>query len=156
MIPKLFGAALLLAVGTVASCWNARRENQRLEVLDAWIALLRFLRNQIDCYLRPLEEILADPNAPTIPYGDLGDTRTLPSLLAASAPLLEPEGERLLAAFVREIGTSYRREQVRRCDAYLTALGELRARQAERLPSRVRATSTLLLCATLGVALLLW
>ena len=156
MILKLFGSALLLAVGMAVAYQNARREKQRLEVLDAWIALLRFLRNQIDCYLRPLEEILADPNAPTIPHGEPDAVPTLPALLAASTPLLEPEGERLLAAFVREIGTSYRREQVRRCDAYLTALGELRARQAEGLPARVRAASTLLLCATLGVALLLW
>ena len=60
MILKLFGSALLLAVGMAVAYQNARREKQRLEVLDAWIALLRFLRNQIDCYLRPLEEILAD------------------------------------------------------------------------------------------------
>ena len=80
----------------------------------------------------------------------------LDALLHASRGCLCGEAARLLTGFVREIGGSYREEQVRRCDYYLTALRAVREQQKEELPARVRVCVAVCLCAALGIAILLW
>ncbi|MBQ8432213.1 MAG: hypothetical protein IJX28_04950 [Clostridia bacterium] len=156
MVGKLLGSLLLLVAGLGLAHMERLRGKHRLAVLDAWIALLLFIRNQIDCYLRPLEEILSHPHAPSLPYGSRPAAPTLAAWIDASLPDLEPEAQRLLKALAEELGGSYRTEQLRRCDYYLSALQGLRAKQAEGLSARARATTALCICSALGVAVLLW
>jgi hypothetical protein len=69
---------------------------------------------------------------------------------------LEPEAERLLTTLTGELGSTYRAEQVNRCDHYLTALTEERKKLMDTLPARLRATCTLCICCAVGAAILLW
>jgi hypothetical protein len=69
---------------------------------------------------------------------------------------LEPEAERLLTTLTGELGSTYRAEQVNRCDHYLTALTEERKKLMDTLPARLRATCTLCICCALVAAVLLW
>jgi hypothetical protein len=69
---------------------------------------------------------------------------------------LEPESERLLTTLTGELGTTYRAEQVARCDYYVTALTEERKKLNDTLPARLRSTCTLCICCAIGAAILLW
>lgn len=154
---KALGASLILLVGAVAARTGAVRERDKLSTLDAWLALLLYLRGQIDCYLMPLDEILrgADPDLLRA-VGARDGTDTWASLLRASLPRLGKESARLLTALVRELGSSYREEQLRRCDYYLSALGKERDRLAAALPARMKLCTAAGLCTALATAILLW
>lgn len=154
---KLLGSGLIAAAGGVAAYSAVHYEKRKLSVLDAWIDLIFHIRGQIDCYLMPLDDILACADTEILracmcraPHPDL---RTL---LHASSPYLTPEAKRLLTALIRELGGSYREEQLRLCDYYINALREIRNQIAADLPSRVKLCITLCICTALGTAILLW
>ncbi len=172
MMWKLVGSLLLLTAGGYLSVAVGRFERRRLSVLDAYLSLIYHIKGQIDCYAMPLRDILAttDPALLSACLGsdDPADAcRILPDLLAMTdSPLpalvaesrlyLEPESERLLMSFARELGATHRADQVLRCEHYIATLGEERRRLVESLPTRTRVGSTLCLCAAAGVAVLLW
>lgn len=154
---KILGVGLITSAGGFAAYSAVRYEKRKLSVLDAWIDLLFHIRGQIDCYLMPLDEILAcaDPRILTAcmchtPHPDLH------MLFEASSPYLTGEGKRLLTGFIREIGGSYREEQLRRCDYYINALRTVRDKIAMDLPARVKLCITLSLCTAIGAVILLW
>ena len=154
---KLLGAGLIASVGGFAAYCAVRFEKKKLTVLDGWIDLIFHIRGQIDCYLTPLDEILASADEEIL-SACMGSTPhpDLHTLLDASSPYLGGESRRLLSGFVREIGGSYREEQLRRCDYYVTALRTLREKIAADLPARVKLSITVSICSALGVAILLW
>lgn len=154
---KLLGAILILGVGAICARGSVQYEKKRLRILDGWIDLIFYIRTHIDCYLMPLGEILA-AGREEIPelYVHADAATDLHAILRASVIYLDGDAKRLLERFVREIGSSYREEQVHRCDYYITALRALREQYAAELPTRLRISVTLSLCVSLGTAVLLW
>ncbi len=156
MIPlKLTGSLLVLGVGLWAALLKAHREKRRLTLLDAWIDLIAEIRNQIDCYLTPLHEILARADLSAFSLS-AQNTKSLSSLLSATREELGEEEVRLLSSFVRRIGNFYREDQVKQCNYYIDHLRELRKKRAAELMPRVRVTLAICLCSSLCVAILLW
>lgn len=154
---KLIGAVILLAVGVLCAVFSVRFEKKRIRILDGWIDLIQYIRAKIDCYLMPLGEILSAADRPLASLCELETAETdLSAILRASRAFLDGETLRLLSGFVRELGTTYREEQLHRCDYYLTALRLQRERLCESLPTRSRLHVTLCLCLSIGAAVLLW
>lgn len=168
MLLKIIGSGILLLAGGYVSMAIVAFERRRLRVLDGYISLIYYIKGQIDCYALPLTDILANTD-PAILAACLGvdagelslsaeppGTYDLPGMLQRSRLYLHSESERLLDTMTGELGTTYRAEQVRRCEYYLTALTEERRRLYDALPGRLRTTCTLCLCCAVGMAVLLW
>ena len=168
VICKIFGSLILLLGGGYISMAFTRFEKRRLRVLDGYISLLYYIKGQIDCYAMPLPDIMAsaDPSVLAACLGmDLSSPypqplieggRPLSVMVRESRLYLEPETERLLTNLTGELGSSYRAEQVARCDHYLKALTEERRKLGNTLPLRLRAACTLCLCCALVAVVLLW
>ena len=155
---KLLGSVLILASGIAASVGAVARERRRLAVLDAWIALIGLIKSQIDLYLTPLSEILdrAEPRILRILADESDKPPALSGMLAHTAPDLDAECQRELAMLLQELGSSYREEQIKQCGYCMEALQKIRDQQASELPQKTRLYTTLCLCASLGVLILLW
>ena len=166
MICKLVGSFLLLLAGGYVSVAITSFERRRLRVLDGYISLIYYIKGQIDCYATPLGEILASADPAVIaaclgldmttPLPQVPADRPLSAMVKESRLYLEPETDRLLTTLTGELGSTYREEQVMRCDHYLNALSEERKRLRDTLPARLRATCALCVCCALGAAVLLW
>ncbi len=167
MIYKLIGSLIILLAGGYIAGSVSRFEHRRLRVLDGYISLIHYIKGEIECFARPVREILmgADPAILAACLGLDGHTegrlpeggdRLLLGLVDESRLYLAPESERLLATFSSELGRTYRAEQVARCDYYMQALGEERRRLADTLHARVRVGCVLCLCCAAGLAVLLW
>ena len=168
MIYKVIGSLVLLLAGGYVSAAITRFERRRLRVLDGYISLIYYIKGQIDCYAMPLSDILerADPaiiaaclgldTVTPLPPLSVSGEPPLPAMVKASRLYLEPESERLLTTFTGELGSTYRTEQVARCDYYISTLNEERRKLNDTLPARLRATCTLCLCCAVGAAVLLW
>ena len=74
----------------------------------------------------------------------------------ASRIYLDDEPTRLLGAFCAEFGSTFREEQLRRCDHYIAALSEQRRTIASAVESKSRAGSALWICAGLAAIILFW
>lgn len=154
---KLVGSLLILAAGGFAAFGSVNREKKRLRVLEAWIELLSYIRGQIDLYLMPMDDILSHAEQSLLRrLGVSSQTRSLRVCLERTLPDLDDESRRLLSIWIRECGSSYREEELRRCDHTLRALREQRDRLASALPARLKLTVALPLCLSLGTAILLW
>ena len=154
---KILGALLILLAGGGMAVTLAGFEKKRLSVLDGWLELLTHIRGQIDCYLMPLDDILNASDTELLrACGGNGKCRSLRALFQASFPYLDRESRRLLSSLLREIGSSYREEQLKRCDFYLDALRMRREKIFEELPSRLKTGVTISICTALGVTVLLW
>lgn len=156
MLFKLLGCGLLLSAGAFTAYRGVRAEKKRLDVVEAWIDLISELQSQISCYLRPIDEILGEIDKTIKKRLGAPQALTPIELLHASMPSLDRESARYLSTFVREVGGSYREEQLKKCDFCLSALQRQREKQAHELPSRQKLTFTLSILAPLGVAILLW
>lgn len=154
---RLLGGMLILFSGGMAAFCSVRYERLKISVLDGWLDLIFYIRTQIDCYLTPLGEILANAD-PGLFRACMyrGRPSGLNALLESTRFYTDAETHRLLRAFIKELGSSYREEQVRRCDYYISVLRGIRDRQMAELPARQKVRATLCACAAAGALILLW
>lgn len=157
MLIKIIGSVLLAASGLCASVSLCRYCRRRLDTLDGFIALIFYIKGQVDCYARPIGEIVAtlspeilrDCNCPT-------GASSIEELISESKIYLDRECLRLVSAFSSEFGSVFREEQSKRCEHYISLLGERRARICDRLLPEMRAGSAVCICSALCLLILLW
>ena len=157
MLVKLIGSLLIALAGGGFAMAFCIFERKRLEVLDSFIALLFYIKGQIDCYCLPLSDILATLDE-SITRGCMchKTPESLEEMIRHSKIYLEDETRRLLYAFSSEFGSTFRDEQLRRCDYYIQCLCEERRRLSDDLPLRSRTGSALWICSSLGLLIILW
>ena len=155
---KLFGSLLIALAGGALSLSFCKFEKKRLSVLDSYISLLFYIKGQIDCYSRPISDILSGADISVIEgcgYRS-GIPKSILEMLPSSKIYLERESMRLLLSFADEFGSTYKQEQLRRCDYYIEALLEQRHALCSEIPSRSRVGSALWMCASFAIMIILW
>lgn len=154
---KLVGA-LLLAVSAARGAYVMnQRASLSLKQAEGWLALLRYIRTQVDCFALPIPRILSQCDLSLLTacgYGKEERPRDLEQLLC-DCDLRDGEVRGIVGAFVGEFGKGYREEQLRSCEYYRELLSARRASLAEQLPARKRVTSTLWLSGALATVILL-
>ncbi len=154
---KLVGSLMLAVSGLVMAISYSRFQERKLETIDGFLSLLFYIKGQIDCFARPRSEILSTLPAEVFcacncPRG----AETLEELIEASRIYLDEEPLRLISSFAAEFGSTFRDEQLRRCDYYISAIGEERKRIFASVKSKSRAGSAIWICACIGIIILLW
>lgn len=157
MTLKLIGSLFFAISGVVMAMSYSRFQVKKLNTIDGFISLLFYIKGQIDCFARPRSDILSTlpPEvfcACNCPHG----AETLEEMVEASRIYLDEEPLRLVASFASEFGSTFRDEQLRRCDYYISALSEERRRVFASVQSKSRAGSALWICASVGIIILLW
>ena len=157
MTLKLIGSLLFALSGVVMAISYSRFQTKKLNTIDGFMSLLFYIKGQIDCFARPRSEILSTLPAEVFcacncPRG----AETLEELVEASRIYLDDEPLRLMASFAAEFGSTFREEQLRRCDYYVSALSEERRRVFSEVQSKSRAGSALWICACVGIVILIW
>ena len=157
MIIKIIGGASIVICSIFFAISHRRFEERRLRTLDGLIALITYIKGQVDCYALPIGEILSrlpaeifyDCNCPE-------GADSIDEIVAECRIYLEEESLRLVEAFASEFGSTFREEQLRRCDHYISSLGAERRVLAEDVIKRSRVGSALWVCSSLAILILLW
>ena len=156
---KLLGAILLAFTGGYGAWLLNRRAERTVDRLDAWIALLRLTKNQIDCFSLPVSEILLrcdrtllrrvgwEGESAPADFAELG--------AALDGGTFSEETVRVIRVFAEEIGKGYRAEQVRTCDYGIGLFCAERDRLLAELPRKEKRNLTLCLSAALGTVVVL-
>ena len=154
---KLIGALFIGISGVIMSISYRRFQLRKLETVDGFISLLFYIKGQIDCFSRPRGEILASlPFEVFCACNCPSGAETLEELVERSRIYLDEETLRLLNSFSSEFGSTFKDEQLRRCDYYISALSEERKRVYATVSARSRAGGALWIFACLGLLILLW
>lgn len=157
MIIKLIGSATMAVASVIMALSYRRFQWRKLDTLDGFSALIFYIKGQIDCYSRPRGDILS--SLPPEIFHALNCPRgasTLEELVEASRIYLDEEPLRLMTTFCSEFGSTFRQEQLRRCDHYISMLAEERRTVAAEVNAKSRAGSAMWICAMIGVLILIW
>ncbi len=158
---KAAGALLLLLGGVALGRALCQRIEAGFSQTEGFIALLKYIRNQIDCYLMPVDKILAgcDPGileaCGVSAEADLSGIRSFSELLDCCELCISEASAELLRKFAGELGTSYRDTQLKICDYYIGKLAAERDRLQAELPARRKMIMTVCICAFAGVAVIM-
>lgn len=157
---KLLGAILLSSVGVYGAITLNRRAMRQIDQLDAWIALLRLTKNQIDCYALPTAEILQRCDRSLLSrlgWNEVAPPKDFQSIGKGILRLgMTEEGERIAESFCEEIGKGYRGEQIRTCDYGIGLFCAERDRLLSELPQRRQRNITLCMAAAIGTVVILF
>ena len=137
---KIFGVLLLLGCGVLSGVLLVSFERRKCRQAQGFVALLRYVRLQVECFSLPVARILEHCDGRILmdcgaEVGSLGD---LSALLTDTRLYLPEEFCRLLADFGGQFGGCYRAEQLRCCDYYLERMIPLCDRMRGELPKRER------------------
>ncbi len=132
------GALLLLGAGIALGGIFGGFERRRCRQAEGFLALLRHIRLQIDCFSLPVSrilsgcdgKILADCGVESV---SLSDFR---ALLESTRLYVPEEVCRLLWEFGERLGNSYREDQLRCCDYVIERLTPVCDRLRAELPKR--------------------
>lgn len=157
MLFKLVGSALVAISGIIAAMAHRRYQWKRLATIDGFIALLLYIKGQIDCFARPRCEIFGTVPAEVFcacncPHG----AQTLDEMIEASRTYLDDESTRLLSSFASEFGSTFRDEQLRRCDYYISSLSAERNTVFADVHSKIRSWGAIYICISFGLIILIW
>ena len=151
------GAILVVLCGLE----GARRLNKSLEAdlvcVDAYVCLFRYVRSQIDCYALPIGEIFERADAELLfacGWRREEAPRALDELFSCCF-VSDKEAKSVISEFCSDFGRNYREEQLKRCDACITALERCRERLEGEAPDKKKLNLTLLLCASAALVILL-
>lgn len=102
---------------------------QRGAQLDAYIKLFTYIKNQIECYMLPIDRILYDCDPKILKECGLTSNKNISNikdLLNHSTFYVGDDIISSLYSFTDEFGVSYLPEQIKLCDKFLIELKEIR------------------------------
>ncbi len=154
---KLTGAVLLTCSGIAASHVMNRKESEALRQNEGMMALLRTVRGQIECFARPIPEILSACERKELDAcGYFGEDVPKDLLgVIGQCRRYDEESVEIVSRFAEEFGRGYREDEVRACDYTLSLLDQRREVLAKELPAKKKRNTVLSVCAALALALLL-
>lgn len=154
---KLIGSLLLVTTGIFLAFMICQYHRRRLQTIDGILAMIFYIKGQVDCYARTLKEILS-----TLPPEICRDCNCLTGvgsfeeMIGECRIYLDEESLRLFTAFAAEFGSTFREEQVRRCEHYISLFNARREQIAVRTQAESRVGSAVCICMSLCLMILLW
>ncbi len=150
MLFKIFGTLTLLII-TAYLCYEASSlEAKRVRQTEGFLLLLRHIKAQISCFCAPTDDIFSSfENESLSAIGFLQKLKEGDFCSAVHSCrdkiYLDEEEINLLTAFGRELGKSYRQEEIEGCGYYIGELESAYAKKREEQPKKSRLYRSLVL-----------
>ncbi len=149
MLIKAGGALMIIFASVLVSYDLIKREKQRIECVEGFLALVSYIKDSIECYSMPVKKILSDCDPSIIkklgldpPVSDFGQT------VSACEGLLSDDSLKTLREFSSTLGKSYRDVQIRICGKTVAELDGQRSALKAAYPSKRK--TVIALCTALG------
>ena len=122
---RLFGGGVLLLAGFGFYFVRESFQKKKLIQLAGFINLLDYIKNQISCYLIPIDKILRNCDEKIINDCRLtasSNSKSLEEMLDKCEFYVDDEIQKKLYSFARDLGRGYLNEQIKLCDQYISEL----------------------------------
>ncbi len=160
MLYKLVGALSVFAAALLLSLRGVYAMREEEAQTEAFMLLVRRVREEIACFGTPREKILAAHTSPVLLRAGLDLREARGDLYAAlnkarPALYLDAYAFSALLEFSSGLGRGYTEQELSRCDLCLARLEESLSALRLRLPSSAKLFRTLSVGSALGVIILL-
>lgn len=150
---KAVGALLIMISGIVLSSSLCELDEKRINSTDALLSIIKFTKNQIDCFGIPVGEIFKRCSPELLERcGVYAPPLDFDGFLSVAE--LSPEAEKILKTFASEFGSSYRDGQLKSCDVCINQLSELLNSERESYKKNKKLYRAICLSAAVGIIIL--
>ncbi len=135
MTVRLLGGAIILLVSAFSARSMISAEEKRIRELEAFIKLITYIRDQIDCYSTPIGKIFSE-------YGGISELSPdcipadLEDLLLNGRFSIGDESLKTLSEFSKTLGKNYRETQIKLCSKAVSELEAQKNALVNALPAR--------------------
>ena len=154
---RIVGAILVAVSGFLGAYILNSRAKSAIAQIDGLIMLVRHIKNEIECFCVPIPTAFARCSCEIYERCGLrgeGAPTDADSFFAACA-ITDSQAKEQMRRFWGSLGRGYRDEQVSLCDLCVSALEARRRELVSQLPSKIKVNSSLCVCSSLLVVILL-
>ena len=122
---KLLGACGLFASGLWTFLIRESYQNKKIVQLQGYIRVISYIKNQISCYMLPVDKILRDCDERLLHDCGLYSSvrpKSIEEILDNSVIYFDDEIREKLNLFAKDFGKGYLNEQIKLCDRYISEL----------------------------------
>lgn len=156
---KLIGSGSIIVSAMIMYFEMQRYERIKLKQLNSFILLIEYIKNQIECFLLPIDKIIHKCNAEIIEScgikADHKKAEKLEDLIKATDFYCDRECVELIKQFANDFGQGYMHEQIHSCDYYRGELIKQREKIKDKSIKERKLRLALCLCASFSLILLL-
>ena len=160
---KIIGSSSILLSAFIFCVQSQKFEREKIKQAESFILLIKFIKKQIDCFCLPLYEIIA--RADTQILKDCGFRYSKVTNMPPDSSFewfienccfyIDKEATDLIEKFSSELGRSYRDDQLKSCDYYISGLVEYKEKLIAELPRKRKLRCTMCVGASLSFILLM-
>ncbi len=156
---KLIGSGSLIISALIIYLEIQKYERLKFKQINSFILLIEYIKNQIECFLLPINSIIQNCNEDLIRScgikNDHSKAENLEELIASTDFYCDGECIDLINQFSRNFGQGYMQEQLRSCDYYRNELIKKREKLKEKSIKEKKLRFALCLGASFSLILLL-
>ena len=150
---KIIGGGALLISCILTSSYVASVEKSKIDQLEDFILLIKYIRNQIDSYSAPIEKIMRECKDILLRLDVQEEITDFSQLLLAREIKSGDNCKNILHTFADSLGKGYREQEVKLCDVTIAELDTIRKKLTEEYPNKKKTAAAL--CLAAGGALLI-
>ena len=158
-IYKIVGSGSIVISAVIMYFEMQKYEKQKIKQINAYILLIEYIKNQIECFLLPIDTIIRNcPNDLIKSCGiktDHTKAENLEELIISSEFYCNSESIDLIKQFARDFGQGYMQGQLTSCEYYRSELIKQRDKYKEKSIKEKKLRFALCLCASFSLILLL-
>lgn len=159
IVYKIIGSCSLVLSGLTIYFEMQKYEKMRFKQINSFILLIEYIKNQIECFLLPINTIIHNCDGEMIRAcgirSDHREADNLEQLIISADFYCGSECIDLINQFARDFGQGYMQEQLRSCDYYKSELIKQRDKIKEKSIKEKKLRLALCLCASFSLILLL-
>ena len=156
---KLIGSIGIVSSALILYFEMQKYEKLKLKQINSFILLIEYIKNQIECYLLPIDSIIHNCDVELIEAcgidKDCQNAKNLDDLISDAVFYCDKESVDIIKQFSHDFGQSYIGEQLRFCDYYKNELLKQRNKIKEKGLKEQKVRLALCLCASFSLILLL-
>lgn len=122
---KLLGAGGIFVSGIWLFLIRESYQKKKMLQLQGYIRLISHIKNQISCYMLPIDKILQDCDERILQdcgFYASSPAESIEAILDGSVFFFDDEIQQKLYLFARDFGKGYLNEQIKLCDRYISEL----------------------------------
>lgn len=156
---KIIGSISIVFSAVIMYLEIQKYESLKLKQINSFILLIEYIKNQIECFLLPIDIIIRNCSEELIENCgitvDYKKIKTLEELVKSTVFYCDVECSELIKQFSNDFGQGYMQEQIRSCDYYRNELIKQRDRIKEKGAKERKVKLALCLSASFSLILLL-
>lgn len=159
MIYKYLGSCLLVGSAVFYSWHKLRREKAYKKILNECIDLLRYIYRNIECFQKPLPEIIGEYKSKYLDFGIFFSAVKETNMASAAEKMkvyLPVDAYHVMEKYIQSAGKGYKDEELQLCKYTCDTLQNISEKLDEDSRNHAKITKTLPLMFALSVVLLFW